>query len=109
MDLWAFAAELGDSMTIIKATGKRNNKKIVVVCECDNEKADFAFDGEQNIRMAAEILVKVSTAVIGGTYYPETLPLKILAVLESDFFDFPPAISVEGELEEIPGEKGVVY
>lgn len=54
-------------------------------------------------------LVKVQPAM-GGTYFPdENSLLAAYNVLQHTFFDALKKISVEGDIGEIPNEKGMVY
>ena len=97
-------------MTTIKAEGIRNGQHITVFC-CKINKIKFLFntiidpDKEQDIRNLME-----RRFPIAGTYYPETESmLNVLNVLQYHYFDEPPEIVTEGEFEEMPYEKGVVY
>jgi hypothetical protein len=99
-------------MTTIKATGKKSGKDLDIVCEVDGDVIDFTFNGQKNIGFELEILFRTNQTAIGGTYWPQTLPLQIVAVLRNGFFDRDPDITVEGDLEEIPEpaeEKGAIY
>lgn len=54
-------------------------------------------------------LIKVQPAM-GGTYFPdENSLLAAYNVLQHTFFDTLEKISVEGDIDEIPNEKGMVY
>lgn len=47
---------------------------------------------------------------MGGTYYPpEDSLLAVYNILENALFDEAPRIEVDGVLEEIPYEKGLIY
>ena len=94
-------------MTRIEASGKLNGKALTVIWE----DGALQFDGADDpIREADLRGIVASGPAIGGTYYPETEALQMIAALTGYFFDRPPEITVEGELEEeIPGEPGVIY
>lgn len=98
-------------MAKIIAKGKKNGKAITVECDCDDYGASMLFNGAKNTNYEAEVIMAALSGVaIGGTYYPETLPLQIVAALENSFFDRrPSSLDVDGEIEQIPGEEGVVY
>lgn len=62
-----------------------------------------------DIQKRFDELVKVQPAM-GGTYFPdENSLLAAYNVLQHTFFDTLENISVEGDIGEIPSEKGVVY
>lgn len=99
-------------MTTIKATGKKSGKDLAIVCEVDGDVPGFTFNGRKDNNLEIEILLQIGSVAIGGTYWPQTVPLQIVAVLRSGFFDMDPDIIVEGDLEEIPEpaeEKGAIY
>lgn len=62
-----------------------------------------------DIQKRFEELIKVQPAM-GGTYFPdENSLLTAYNVLKHTFFDKLDEISVEGDIGEIPFEKGVIY
>ena len=95
----------------IEATGELRGKKTTVVCVDNGEGFAFTFNGKENdsLQMRLEAIID-SGVSIGGTYYPETIALKIVAALEAYFFDSPAQnISVDGDLEQIPFEEDTIY
>lgn len=94
-------------MTKIEAHGKLNGKATTVTWEDDA----LQFNGARDPVLESDLRGIVARGpAIGGTYYPETEALRMIAALTGYFFDRPPEITVEGELEEeIPGEPGVIY
>ena len=98
-------------MTVITAEGSKDGKNLKIIMRYDGEViTEFSFNGQENIESELEIMAQASRTAIGGTYWPKTIPLQILAVMKNGFFDHDPEIMVEGELEEIPEpEKGVLY
>ncbi len=62
-----------------------------------------------DIQKRFDELIKVQPAM-GGTYFPdENSLLAAYNVLQHTFFDTLEEISVEGDIGEIPNEKGMVY
>ena len=62
-----------------------------------------------DIQKRFDELIKVQPAM-GGTYFPdENSLLTAYNVLQHTFFDALEEISVEGDIGEIPNEKGMVY
>ena len=98
-------------MATIKAKGPRDGKSISVECQIDGEVVRCLFDGKDDLALEADLLFHaLSDEPIGGTYYPETMALKVLAALSGAFFDrAPDEIHATGIDEEIPNEEGVIY
>ncbi len=69
-------------------------------------------DGEfelPDLQKRFDELIKVQPAM-GGTYFPtENSLLTAYNVLQNTFFDTLEKISVEGDIDEIPNEEGMVY
>ena len=98
----------------IEANGIYNGQPLTVVCESDGESDSFAysFNGSENKGLEYMLTAEADAGhAIGGTYYPETLALKLVTALDGWFFDYPPQdeIKVDEELEEIPFEPDVIY
>ena len=94
----------------ITATGTKNGETISAVCDGDGEDFSYTFNGKENPALEAELVYEANAGrAIGGTYFPETWPLKLVTALDGWFFDRPPEIEVDGDLEEIPSEDGVIY
>lgn len=97
-------------MVTIQSTGKKNGKKTEVVFECYDEYAEGRFNGKPDQEMEMDVIRQLPTVMVGGTYRPQTLALKIVGVLTSGFFDLPPdRVDVIGDIEQIPYEEGVIY
>ena len=95
-------------MKQIQATGKVKGEAVKVEWFDD---IGFLFNGEKDGGYETDILYELSQdRPIGGTYYPETEKLKIVAVLEGRFFDrHPETLEIYGDIEQIPHEEGVIY
>lgn len=95
----------------ITATGKRNGDAITVICDGDNNAFVFTFNGTENDSLQNILTAQANAGVIiGGTYYPETFALKLVAALTGWFFDEPPeTLEVDGDIEQIPFEDDVIY
>lgn len=98
-------------MIEITASGRRKRKDMTVHCIVADGVSTYLFNGQPDATLAEEIRRKLEWTAIGGTYYPETVPLQIVAVLASAFFDRSPDLHVSGDepLETIPYKKGVIY
>lgn len=95
-------------MTRIEAQGKLN-KKTMTVTWTDGA---LLFNGASDPILEADLRrIAADDPAIGGTYYPRTEALRMLAALDGYFFDrAPESILVEGDIgEEIPGEPDVIY
>lgn len=91
---------------MIKAKGYKGSTLIEVSAELlDGEIVIEPEEYQQEYRdMATE------QDPIGGTYYPDVNTLLCAYnVLENHFFDSLESIEVDGDLEEIPNEKDLVY
>lgn len=87
----------------IIASGKKDGKKIIVEVS-GQEKFEYRFNGEKDDQLEMEIWQQIGDFPVGGTYWPETEAMQILAVLVAGFYDRPPVILLaEGIDEEIPG------
>ena len=95
----------------ITAIGTINGKALTVCC-CEaegeiqttyNGTVDPIYDRRFRAELAAE-------HPIAGTYFPGVNTMhNALGVLCEHFFDTVPKISIEGEIEEIPFDEGVIY
>lgn len=99
-------------MNKIIAKGKLIKIEMEVVCFESEEGLSFEFNGNEDSfleRIFRNELEKRKP--IGGTFYPKTNSLlNAYNVLNSGrFFDELISIKVEGEIEEIPFEKGKIY
>lgn len=95
----------------IEAVGNVNGVKTTVVCEGDGEQFNYLFNGVENDELRELLRIRTEeNHPIGGTYYPQTWALKLVATLDGWFFDSPPKrLDVDGEIESIPYEKGLIY
>lgn len=97
----------------IEATGIYNGKPLTVVCDDSGENGfQYRFNGQEDRELENDLIAEAEAGhAIGGTYYPETFPLKLVTALSEWFFDRPPqgTITVDGDLEEIPGEPDTIY
>lgn len=91
----------------IIAKGKKHGFKMTVEFEPNkvlfNDQEDKILEDE-----LSELLEDPKS--IGGTYYPPVDSLlNAMNILQYHFFDEAAEVTVEGEIEEIPYEKGKVY
>lgn len=98
-------------MTIVKAKGKLQNGVFDVLVKKENDVISLTFNGEKDALLMEMLKARINAASpIGGTYYPdETEILAYYHSLKTNFFDELMDISVEGELETIPYEEGLIY
>lgn len=98
-------------MSKITGTGKIHGVLTTVTCEFVDGEIIINFD---DIKIACyensfrnELKQHYS---IGGTYYPkENSMLNVLNVLENHFFDYPIKAEIEGYIDPIPFEEGIIY
>lgn len=100
-------------MNKIIAKGKLHGNETTVECFIENGSPVIEIDGESNPRMQEifEAALK-NPRPLGGTYYPPVDSLlAALSVMESQFFDNEPEITVEGNIGTIPtyNVEGIVY
>lgn len=92
----------------ITATGKKYGFKLTVEFELNK----VLFNGQKDKLLEDDLTELLENPkAIGGTYYPpfDSL-LNAYNILRYHFFDEPTEeITVEGELEEIPYEEGIIY
>jgi hypothetical protein len=98
-------------MATVTAKGLKNGKAIEVTCWIDGDVVRCAIDGKDDQALEAELLFHVLDDLpIGGTYYPETMALRVVAALDGAFFDHAPdELHAVGVDEIIPYEEGVIY
>ena len=98
-------------MIKISAKGKKNKKDMAVECTVKDGVAAYTFNGKQSAELEEDLRRWLEWTPIGGTYYPKTLALQIVAALDSRFFDRSPDVHVSGDelLETVPYKKGVIY
>lgn len=90
---------------LIEATGIRNGKKTTVKVV----NGTILIDGDIILNEIDEMDL-MAQHPLAGTYYPEPdSETNILNNLHFHFFDDPPKIKTEGELEEIPYKKDRIY
>lgn len=95
----------------IKATGTFENRPLTVSC-VENEKDliflfDNHFDSVKEKRIKEEMKKR---HIIAGSFSPEEHSmLNVKNVLEFYFFDKLVSLEVEGDIEELPFEEGVIY
>lgn len=100
-------------MIKIMATGIKDGKSMTV--EIESKYPDvyfFLFNGERNAvyEIEMDILLMYGDVFLGGTYIPESNDTKLYAIMQGYFFDRrPDSLVVEGEIEEMPSEEGVIY
>lgn len=97
--------------TKITAVGKICGNTVTVHCEKVDNEIIVTFNGVDNPIREYQFRDELEQHhPVAGTYYPETdTMLNAFEVLSRWFFDEPPEIKIEGELEEIPGEDDVIY
>ena len=107
----SFGTKGGDDMALITATGKIGGKSVVVRCSLKDGEIRATFNGQDNpvynhlFRLELE-----KEHPIAGTYYPGiNTMLNAYEVLQAWFFDEPPKMDVDGELEPIPYQSNVVF
>ena len=98
-------------MSKITAIGKLFGEKIKVECEKTNGEIIISVNGEEDEFVEEYIETLLSKRYpVGGSYCPpENSMLNVWNVLKYRFFDELISIEVEGEIEEIPFEKGKIY
>ena len=100
-------------MNKIIAKGKYHGNKIVVECFIQDGSLIIELNNEFDELVQQDFEHRLeSLDPLGGTYYPPSDSLlAALAVLESQFFDDEPEITVEGDIGEIPTyeRKDLVY
>lgn len=92
----------------IIAKGKKHGSKMTI--EFDMEK--ILFNGQEDELLEEELLEMLDEPkAVGGTYYPPVDSLlNAYNILQYHYFDdTAEEITVEGELEEIPYEKDIIY
>lgn len=98
-------------MDSVIATGKYYGETITVIVSKENEDMSITFNGVQNLFLQRYIEYRIEELpFIGGTYrIRKTELLGWYFVLKEKFFEKLIHIVVEGELETIPFEDGVIY
>lgn len=97
-------------MVKITARGVLDGQRIGVVCTGGNGSYEIKLSNcdEKHRIMVLESLQQEHA--VGGTYWPEkNTMLHVYNTLQNYTFDRLIEIKCDGELEEIPGEDGVVY
>ena len=98
-------------MITIDAKGDKDGNQIDVHVDVIDSDARFIFNGKSDYQLEAQIMTRLGKP-IGGTYYPKTLPLQIVAVLSGYFYDTgADELHVGGDetIETIPFKEGVIY
>lgn len=98
-------------MITIDAKGDKGGKRIEVHVDIIGTDARYEFNGSADYTLEAQIMTRLGKP-IGGTYYPKTLPLQIVAVLSGYFYDTgADELHVGGDepIETIPFKEGVIY
>lgn len=97
-------------MIEIRAQGIREGKGVLVECDFTGDGIEFLFNGSQDIDLEGAIRDEMEEHhPMAGTYFPETEKLNLINVLDGYFFDSNPDIEVEGEVETMPNEEGLIY
>lgn len=93
-------------MSGVKARGKKGGKFLLADVIVDNGYDYFVSDTSYETELG---IILNGTVFVGGTYpAPDGSLLKAYYALER-FFDEVQDINVDGEIEEIPYEPGVMY
>lgn len=97
-------------MDRVVAKGKYQKQELTVECTFNGEQIEFLFNGERDFWLEGVILNEMAlNHPISGTYYPTTKKLNLVGVLQGYFFDVSPDIEIEGDIEQMPSDKGRVY
>lgn len=99
-------------MTKIIAEGIYIGVPLQVTCYKKGKEIVVDFNGDKNEEIETEFKRMLKRCyAIGGTYFPPVdSMLNVVNVLKHRFFDSRPTmIKVDGELEPIPYEDGVIY
>lgn len=97
-------------MIEVTAKGIRDGNEILVECDFKGNDISFLFNGDIDYDLEGVILNEMEEHhAIGGTYFPTTKKLNLIAVLEGYFFDYNPDVKVVGDVESIPYKKRAVY
>lgn len=98
-------------MDSVIATGKIGDSTITVIVTKENDEFSITFNGRED-PLARDMLEKMIDLlpVMGGTYYATKDDLfAYYDVLNTMYFTKLIHIVVEGELDTIPNEDGVIY
>ena len=98
-------------MAKIKANGKVGGYECEVECSDSVEGLVIDFNGEEDEHLEQLFRYELNKChAVGGTYHPpQESMINALNVLQYYFFDDKVQAVVEGDIGEIPGEKGVIY
>lgn len=101
-------------MVKIEAKGKIYGLGTIVVCEIgENGHLSATFDGKRDQGMWQKLVSLLKRKfIVAGSYAPSNAysSINIYNVLKYHLFDDPPQVEVlEGEIEFMPGEEGVIY
>lgn len=115
MDIWDFSTLLkeGEFMAKVKASGTFFGEKVTITCEELDGDLLIDFDGKENDYLEELFRKELSVKhIIAGSYVPMTDEEMSNVINVLQFYTFEenhPEIIVEGEIETLPFEGGVVY
>lgn len=98
-------------MATITARGTMGDVETTIVCKEEKNNIAVYIDGRKDhlIKNMLDSLVAIAPPM-GGTYYPEAGTMQAYYnVLSTVYFTKLNTIEVEGEIEPIPYEDGVIY
>lgn len=98
-------------MATITARGTMGDVETTIVCKEEKNNIAVYIDGHKDhlIKNMLDSLVAIAPPM-GGTYYPEAGTMQAYYdVLSTVYFTKLNTIEVEGEIEPIPYEDGVIY
>lgn len=98
-------------MKELLAIGKVNGQETAVLCETEGEEWMFLFNGETNAELETKLRELMQEKHRIGNYPPKTMKLNLYAIFDGcEFFDRDSrSVEVYGDIEQIPGEDGVIY
>lgn len=98
-------------MTTIIAEGLINGKKMTIVCTGTNDNPIVTFNGEKNERLLKwlDMGIQMAPPLGNNFHYDKPSIAAYYHALNTVCFDHIDSIEVDGEIEPIPCEDGLIY